>query len=302
MQKLCKFNMLANKIIIRQMKSSNLNQAFQKLWDKIDFWMQKGIEMIPNLLVAIIILIFFHFISKLLARYGSKILEKFSDDIVVNRLVIRLIVIITVTSGAFVALGVLHLDKTVTSLLAGIGIIGLALSFAFQHTAADVLSGLIVVVRSTVNVGDLVESNGVFGNVVRIGLRSMRILNVHGQHEEIPNRLFLDNSFKEYSQTGFRRIDIKGVLNYDENLTELKTIIQNQMADFDFVHKIKKPNMVYNEFHNEKVDYNLRVWMNFTTIDGEFVNARSACIEKLSEIFKENNIKVPRQEIVYIKE
>ena len=36
----------------------------------------------------------------------------------------------------------------------------------------------------------------------------------------------------------------------------------------------------------KKVDYTLRIWMNFTSNDGEFLNARSACIERLSKIFK----------------
>ena len=170
--------------------------------------------MIPNFVVAIIILIASNIIAKLLSRYGNKILGTVSENKVVNKLIVRFITIVVISAGTFIALGVLHLDKTVTSLLTGIGIVGLALSFAFQHTAADVLSGVIVALRSTINVGDLVESNGVFGNVVRVGLRSIRILNVKGQHVEIPNRLFLDNPFKEYSQTGFRRIDVKGENEY----------------------------------------------------------------------------------------
>lgn len=284
------------------MKTEGLDSAFEKLWVKMDFWLQKSIEMIPNFIVSIIIILVFNIIARLLSRFGNKFLSQFSDNQVVNKLVVRFITILTITTGFFIALGILHLDKTVTSLLAGVGIVGLALSFAFQHTAADVLSGLIVVVRSTVNVGDLVKSNGVFGNVVRIGLRSVRIINVKGQYEEIPNRLFLDNTFKEYSQTGFRRIDVKGVINFNENLADLKKIIEEKMAALDFVYAGKKPNMVYTEFNNEKVSYTLRVWMNFTVNDGEYVNARSICIEELSSILKDHNVKIPRQEVLFIKE
>lgn len=282
------------------MREENLNRAIVKLYEKIDFWMHKGIEMIPNIVVAIFVLLIFHLISRFLASYGAKMLNSVSDNKIVNKLMVRFIVIFTVCVGAFFALGILHLDKTVTSLLTGIGIIGLALSFAFQHTAANVLSGVIIAMRSTINVGDLIKSNGEFGNVLKVGLRSTHILNVRGQHVEIPNRLFMDNPFSEYSQTGFRRIDIKGQMNFREDLETIKLLIEEEMSKFDFVYKDKFPNLVYNSLTNEKVDYTLRVWMNFDTNDGLYVNARSQCIVRMSELFKEHNIEIPTEEIIYL--
>ena len=282
------------------MKKENLNGAALKLYEKMDFWMHKAIEMIPNLVVAILVLLIFHMISRFLARYGAKMLNSVSDNKIVNRLVVRFIVILTVCVGAFFALGIMHLDKTVTSLLTGIGIIGLALSFAFQHTAANVLSGVIIATRSTINVGDLIKSNGEFGNVLKVGLRSTHVLNVTGQHVEIPNRIFMDNPFSEYSQTGFRRIDVKGQMNFREDLDTIKHLLEDEMSKFDFVYKEKYPNLVYNSLTNEKVDYTLRVWMNFETNDGLFLNARSQCIVRMSELFREHEIEVPTEEVVYV--
>jgi len=218
-----------------------------------------------------------------------------------NKLVSRVVGISFLVTGLFFALGLLHLDKTVTSLLAGIGILGLAFSFAFQHTAANILSGLIISIRSTVNVGDLIRSNDHFGNVIKVGLRSIKILNVTGQHVEIPNRLFLDNPFQEYSLTGFRRIDILGKVNFNEDLALLKENSENAMAEFDFIYEPKKPNFVYNVLNKEKVDFTLRVWMNFTSNDGEFLNARSNCFVRLSQVFKDMGIEPPRDEVFYIK-
>lgn len=283
------------------MEKNRLNEAFMKLYDKLYFWLNKGIEMIPNFIIAILVLVFFNIISKLLARYGEKMLNAVSQNEVVNKLIIRFIVILTIGIGSFFALGIMHLDRTVTSLLTGIGIIGLALSFAFQHTAANLLSGIIIAIRSTINVGDLIKSNGEFGNVLKVGLRSTRIMNVRGQHVEIPNRLLMDNTFSEYSQSGFRRIDVTGQMNFREDLDHIKRLLEDEMAKFDFVYQEKYPNMVYNKLVNEKVEYTLRVWMNFKANDGEYVNARSQCIVRMSEIFRQNNIEIPTTEIVYHK-
>lgn len=47
--------------------------------------------------------------------------------------------------GLFIILGILQLDKAVTTLLAGVGVVGLALCFAFQDFAANFVSGIILV-------------------------------------------------------------------------------------------------------------------------------------------------------------
>ena len=54
---------------------------------------------------------------------------------------------------------------------------------------------------------------------------------------------------------------------------------------------------MYNELDFEKVTFTLRIWINFTSNDGEFLNARSKCIEKMSDLFKDNNLSLGAKEI-----
>ena len=282
------------------MGTKSLEHAYEKLSAKLDLWLETLIEMLPNLAIALVVFIAFYFASKWISKYGNRALDRVSDNFVLNKLLARTLGIIVISAGVFFSLGLLHLDKTVTSLLAGIGIIGLAMSFAFQHTAANILGGIIISIRSTIDVGDLIRIGDVFGNVQRVGLRSTHILNVKGQHVDVPNRLFIDGPFKEYSQTGYRRIDVKGKVNFRENLDEVRQKTETAMAAFDFIYPKKKPNLVFNSLEDEKVDFTLRVWMNFTQNDGEFLNARSQCIIRLGELFKELNVEVARKEVLYI--
>lgn len=282
------------------MKTKNLEIAFNKLYDKLDGWLNTLIEMIPNVIMGLVVFILFYLVSRWAGHLLTKMLERFSENKLINKLISRLLSISIIVAGVFFALGLMHLDKTVTSLLAGIGIIGLALSFAFQHTAANILSGMIIAVRSSVQLGDLIDSNGAFGNVLKVGLRSTKVLNVKGQHVDIPNRLLLDNTFQEFSKTGFRRIDIVGKINFRENLDEIRQKAEKSMMNFDFLYEEKAPNFVYNEIHKEKVDFTLRVWMKFTNVDGEFLNARSQCLIELSKLFNELGVEIARDEILYL--
>ncbi|MBK7110828.1 MAG: mechanosensitive ion channel [Flavobacteriales bacterium] len=56
-------------------------------------------------------------------------------------------------------MSILHLDKTVTSILAGAGIIGLALGFAFQDIAANFISGITMAAQRPIRVGELIGTN-----------------------------------------------------------------------------------------------------------------------------------------------
>jgi len=282
------------------LKTKSLELALQKLFDKLQSWFEGIFEIFPNMVLALLVMVVAHFVVRFFNIKGQKILSRVTDNMTIGKLIIRFLGIAIFILAIFVSLGILHLDKTVTSLLAGVGILGLAFSFAFQHTAANILSGVLISVRSTVQEGDLIESNGHIGNVVEVGLRATKILNVKGQHVDIPNRLVMDNPITEFSQTNFRRIDIVGKVDFNNDLTAIRTLVEQEMASFDFIYEAKPPNMVFNELDYEKVNFNVRVWMNFTTNDGEFLNARSACIERLAQVFRSNNIEVRAKEMMML--
>ena len=93
-----------------------------------------------------------------------------------KHLVKTVIYVLILGIGLFAALSVLNLDGTVTSLLAGAGIIGLALGFAFQDIAANFISGVLLSTRHPFGIGDIIETNDFFGTVQKLNLRNTIIL------------------------------------------------------------------------------------------------------------------------------
>ena len=75
----------------------------------------------------------------------------------------------------FIALALLKLDKAVISVLAGVGIVWLALGFAFQDIAANFVAGFIMAVKRPFKAGDLVEVHGHRGRVQSVNLRSTEL-------------------------------------------------------------------------------------------------------------------------------
>lgn len=71
---------------------------------------------------------------------------------------------------------VLHLDTTITTMLASAGIIGLAFAFAFQDIAANFMSGIFISFRKPFSVGDIIKVKDYMGKVDEIKLRDTSIL------------------------------------------------------------------------------------------------------------------------------
>ncbi|MGH8718837.1 MAG: mechanosensitive ion channel family protein [Burkholderiales bacterium] len=157
-----------------------MNTTLQNLLDKLYGWGESFVLLLPNLLIAILIVTGFWALAKTLRALLVKLLARVSQSRQINYLLGVLLYVVVLMTGVFFALGVLGLDKTLTSLLAGAGIIGLALGLAFQDMGANLLSGIYMSIERPFRTGHLIKSNDYFGTVERISLRQTEILTPEG--------------------------------------------------------------------------------------------------------------------------
>jgi Small-conductance mechanosensitive channel len=150
------------------MDTTELNDAYGIVMGKIETWITGLIEMLPNLVVALFILILFYVIGKLARKAVTKLLSTVTANRTITNLLETVINILILGVGIFIALSVLQLDGAVTSLLAGAGIIGLALGFAFQDIASNFISGVILSIRHPFGIGDIIQTNDYYGTVQKL--------------------------------------------------------------------------------------------------------------------------------------
>ena len=89
----------------------------------------------------------------------------------------------------------------VTSILAGLGIVGLVLTFALQDLAKDFIAGFSIILENQYAVGDTIEVNGFKGEVIYLGIKTTKIRNLEGQVKIISNHNITEviNYSMEYS-------------------------------------------------------------------------------------------------------
>jgi small conductance mechanosensitive channel len=143
----------------------------------------------------------------------------------VSRVSKSIISIILVGSGALAILSILGVD--LVPLLAGAGIIGLAISFASQNILKDIINGFFILLEDHYAVGDVVAIGEVGGLVENMNLRITQLRNGEGRLITIPNSAItiVQNLSKEWS-----RADLTLEFSLDTDPDRILQILQ-QLAD-----------------------------------------------------------------------
>lgn len=242
---------------------NSTRDAYDLLVEKLQSWLVAIVHHIPNLIVAILVLIAMFFIARLFRKIARKIFGHVKNKTVEN-LLANIIFTVIFISGIFMALGVMNLNKTVTSLLAGAGLIGLALSFAFQDIAQNFISGISMALRRPFNIGDTVEVAGKRGVVKQLNLRTTELVNSSGEQLFIPNKEMFQNALINSSRGQAVQVRIVFGVPYGEDLDEIQEIIVNALEK-----QTKILNNTVDLFFTEFTDANIRAEVRFYIKRGE---------------------------------
>jgi small conductance mechanosensitive channel len=266
--------------------------VFDFLIHKFASWGSDLADVLPYLLVALLIQVLFVIAAKISKLITFKVMGKFHTTLAVNKLVANVVLINMIIGGFVVALSVLQLDRTVTSLLAGAGIIGLALGLAFQDLVLNIISGVLIAIRKPFNIGDLIETKGIFGEVVDIRLRTVEILNRNGQFVFIPSRDVLQTYLLNFSMLGKRRIVLDLRISYSEDLERIREITLTAVKTLPELLTNEAIELFYTEFSESSIKLMVRFWIKFQ-YQREYRKAVSDAMIAIKTAYDNNGIVIP---------
>lgn len=266
--------------------------VYSTLTEKLINWLETTVEMLPNLVMALLVLLLFFVIGRFVRKAAKRMLAKATDNKTIINLLETVVGVIVVTIGLFIALGILDLDGTVTSLLAGAGVIGLALGFAFQNIASNFIAGVILSIRHPFGIGDIVETNDFYGTVQNMNLRNTIIRTPQGQTVFIPNKSVFENPLENFTISGERRIDLECSVSYGDDLEKAKEVAIEAVETLDNYDDDKEVEFYYEEFGGSSINFEIRFWVNFKS-NSDFLSARSDAIIAIMKAFEETDIMIP---------
>ncbi len=175
-----------------------------------------GVDFIPKLVVAIVVFL----VSLVLARLGGRAVGRVAFargvDEEIRKLLRRLTTVAVIVVGTVVALD--QVDFDVTGFIAGIGLIGFTLGFAFQDIAKNFMAGILILLQQPFDIGDAIQVSGYEGTVTDVDIRATTIKAWDGQQVIVPNAEVYTSSIINYSKYPARRIVLALGLGYDQDI------------------------------------------------------------------------------------
>ncbi len=270
----------------------DVGKAYDLLEGKLTSWFEGFIKLLPNLVIATLVVVLGLFLAKLIRSFSLKMIRKVSHLETINKLFSSFMYILAVGVALFTALDILNLDKAVTTALAGAGILGLALAFAFQDIAANFMSGIFMSFRHPFDIGDLVKLGEYKGRIEAVNLRDTSLITLEGQRLIIPNKQVFQNAIENYTSTGVRRLDLKVGVSYGEDLERVQKITLEAVNSLLERDGRKEVEFFYEEFGDSSINFALRIWLK----DPEqktYLSAKSETVIAIKKAFDKSDINIP---------
>lgn len=200
--------------------------------------------------------------------------------------------------------GFLYLLNTlgfnISILLVGSSALLVGLGFGLQNLFSDFISGIIILLDSTVKVGDVIEINSLVGRVTEINFRTTTVITRDDKYIIIPNTDLTKNQLINWTHNNVTsRFEIAVGVGYESDIQLVIKLLNNAVTSFDGVLEEPKPIIRFTDFGDSSLNFVVLFWSNEVF---RIENIKSDIRIKILELFRENNIQIPfPQRVVHLK-
>lgn len=269
------------------------NIALSNLIEKLQGWFYKIIEYLPNFILAIVVMSLAYFTARYTQKLVKKLVSKRIQQQSIVNVIARISAFLVVVSGLLLSLGILDLSKTLTSLLAGAGVAGLAIGLALQSTISNTIAGIVLSFRKKIQIGNWVETTGFSGEVIDINLKDFTLKEADNNIVVIPNKTILENPLKNYSLTTKMRVFLECGVGYESDLERVEELTKDVISrTFDQVESSENVEFYYTEFGSSSINYLCRFWIDAESML-EKMRAKTSAIIEIKKAYDKEGINIP---------
>ncbi|HMC96251.1 MAG TPA: mechanosensitive ion channel domain-containing protein [Flavobacteriales bacterium] len=262
--------------------------------EKYRHWMDRGVDQLvaylPSLLLALLVLWVGMRLIKLFGRAVDKGMTSRHVEPTLRRFVGSLVSIglkILLFITAIQMMGV-----QTTSFVAVIGAAGLAIGLALQGTLANFAGGVLVLLFKPYKVGDLIEAQGVVGNVKEIQIFTTVLLTPDSKTVIVPNGAAANGIITNYTAEGRIRVDCVLAIERNTDITKAREVLMRVMFSDPKVLRDPAPSVTMNKQLSEGVELAVRPYAD----PADYWDVYFATLEHGGHALLDAGIKTPTSE------
>jgi small-conductance mechanosensitive channel len=253
---------------------------------------QVNLWLVLQALLTVVVTIF-------IALWVSRIIENkmmHTSDLNVNLRVVltKLVRIVLIFIATLIALSAVGLDITLLSVFGGA--LGVGLGFGLQRIASNYISGFIILLDKSMQIGDVIAVDKHYGMVSDMRSRYMVLAKPDGTHVIIPNETLITNAVINHSLTEHKgRVQIELAIQADSALELALQSLQDIAKQHKRVLATPTPAARIKGFSDNSVQLTLTVWVSDP--ENGALSLQSELYMEIWKLFKQNKIKFSKTEV-----
>ena len=244
-------------------------------------------KVIPDFLLAIIVLIIGLWIIKLIVKGLNRVMAKADVEVSLHKFLsslagigLKVLLLISVASMMGIA---------TTSFVAILGAAGLAVGLALQGSLANFAGGVLILLFKPFKVGDVIETQGFTAKVHEIQIFNTILKTADNKTVIVPNGPVSNGSIVNYSTEAQRRVDFTFGIGYEDDIAKAKSVLTKLFTEDSRVLQEPEPFVALGELADSSVNFTVRAWVNAT----DYWGLHFDMYEKVKLAFDANQISIP---------
>lgn len=220
------------------------------------------VDKLPQLIYAIVILMAFIILGKLIAKGVRKGLDRGDFSKTYQAFFLKIIRWFFYLFGFLLALNSLGFTSISASILAGGGVTAVVLGFAFREIGENILAGFFLAFSRPFNIGDLIQSEDLQGRVKGVELRHTHIRTADGCDIYIPSSQIFNSPLLNYTKDGFRRAGFTIGIDYKDDIQKAIKVLSEQIKSIEDVLTDPLPTVNISGFTPNYIEIQVYFWIN----------------------------------------
>lgn len=233
----------------------------QTAWQQLMQMVKGTIELLPNIIIAIIVFAIFWFVAKFSRRLIKNLTRKKQSrnlGLVLARLSQGLMILV----GAFISLAIVVPSFKPGDLVQLLGVSGVAVGFAFRDILQNFLAGILILITEPFTLNDQIVFKEFEGTVEHIQTRATTIRTYDGRRIVIPNAELFTNSVTVNTAFDQRRLQYDVGIGYGDDINQAKQIILEILRSNKNILQDPPPEALVVDLAGSTINIRARWWVN----------------------------------------
>lgn len=243
----------------------------------------------PKLIVALLLLVFLYLLYRVLYMVLRRVLHRTGYI----RPGLETLVLQGFRLTCYIGIGITTLQSigiNPATLVAGIGVAGIAMGIAARDTVENIISGVSILADGAIKIGDVVIFNQTYCAVKEITLRTTRLRTPKNETLIVPNRMMANDPVRNHTVGGNLRIEIPFSIAYKEFPQQARKVLLKLPAGDSRLSMANEPEVVVSALNDSSIDMMLWVYVDDPSKEREIIFDYT---ERIREALRAAGIEIP---------